>query len=107
MMKNMLRAAGFDSDRLTAHSLRHTSITIACKIAGLQEAQKLARHVDPATTEIYAHVLEREERDTENLVYNYAFHRENISTSQQEAIAIINRLPANKLELALTMLKTL
>lgn len=58
--KEAMRANGIDSPRLTAHSLRHTAITQALlKGATLQEAQELARHKDPKTTEIYAHNLDR------------------------------------------------
>lgn len=56
MLKEMLVTAGYDSDRLTAHSLRHTSGTGAHK-AGIDlfGVQHLMRHSDPATSEIYIH----------------------------------------------------
>ncbi len=55
-----MRAAGFDSERLTAHSLRHTAITQAL-LAGspLQEVQQFARHSSINTTQVYAHNLDR------------------------------------------------
>lgn len=54
MLKGVIVKAGFDSDRLTAHSLRATSATAAHE-AGLPlyEVQQLMGHCDPATTEIY------------------------------------------------------
>ena len=54
MLKDVLVSAGFDSDRLTAHSLRATAATAAFE-AGLTlfEVQQLMGHCDPATTEIY------------------------------------------------------
>lgn len=56
MLKNMLINAGYDSDRLTAHSLRHTSGTGAYKAGvDLYGVQHLMRHSDPATSEIYIH----------------------------------------------------
>lgn len=56
MLKEMLVNAGYDSDRLTAHSLRHTSGTGAHKAGiDLYGVQHLMRHCDPATSEIYIH----------------------------------------------------
>lgn len=54
MLKKLLVSNGFDSDRLTAHSLRATAATTAFE-AGLTlfEVQQLMGHCDPATTEIY------------------------------------------------------
>lgn len=61
IVKTALRSAGMDSDRLTAHSLRHTAITLALKGgATAQEAQLLARHSSIETTiRFYAHNIER------------------------------------------------
>ncbi len=59
--KEAMVQAGYDSDRLTAHSLRHTAVTLALIANGgnIQEAQQFARHASIATTQIYAHNLER------------------------------------------------
>ncbi len=60
IVKSSMRAAGIDSDRLTAHSLRHTAITFALLGgAGIQEAQAMARHSNINTTMIYAHNIQR------------------------------------------------
>jgi integrase/recombinase XerC len=58
--KQRLRDAGYDSDRLTAHSFRHSAITFAL-LGGLslQETQQFARHTNISSTLIYAHNLER------------------------------------------------
>lgn len=60
--KEAMVAAGYDSDRLTAHSLRHTAVTLALIANGgnIQEAQQFARHANISTTQIYAHNLERQ-----------------------------------------------
>lgn len=48
------------SNRITAHSLRHTAITLALQGgATIQEAQALGRHANVNTTMIYAHNLNR------------------------------------------------
>jgi integrase/recombinase XerC len=59
IIKERMRAAGFDSERLTAHSLRHTAITLSLLAgASLQEVQQFARHSSIDTTQIYAHNLD-------------------------------------------------
>ena len=60
IVKQLLRSMGLDSGRLTAHSLRHTSITLALQGgATIQEAQALGRHANINTTLIYAHNINR------------------------------------------------
>lgn len=74
IVKAALRAAGFDSERLTAHSLRHTAVTLAL-IGGatVQEAQQFARHKSIATTQIYAHNLEAMKNPCSGLVADSIF----------------------------------
>ncbi len=56
---NMIKA-GIDNRRITAHSLRHTAITLALMAgATIQEAQALGRHANINTTMIYAHNINR------------------------------------------------
>lgn len=69
IVKQALRNAGFDSPRLTAHSLRHTAVTLALMGgATLQEAQQYARHSRIETTQIYAHNLEASKNRCSRLV---------------------------------------
>lgn len=72
--KNALINAGYNSERLTAHSLRHTAITLSL-LGGktLQEAQEFARHSNIATTQIYAHNLERIKNNCEETIANAIF----------------------------------
>lgn len=52
--------AGLNSSRLTAHSMRHTGVTLSLlNGATLAEAQEYARHANIATTMIYNHALEK------------------------------------------------
>lgn len=56
IVKARMRAAGYDSDRLTAHSLRHTAVTLALMSGQkLEDVQLFARHASINTTLIYAH----------------------------------------------------
>ena len=106
MLKTLLVNAGYDSDRLTAHSLRHTSGTGAYMATGnIYLAQKHQRHADPATTEIYIHAEERDTRTTEQQVYNYYFRGEDERTAQQEALELIAALSPDKLEKVIDFIK--
>ena len=60
IVKTRLQQAGFDSDRLTAHSLRHTAVTLSL-LAGkdIAEVQQFARHANIATTMIYNHAIDK------------------------------------------------
>lgn len=59
MFKECFVKAGYDSDRLTAHSGRHTAATTAISVgASIHETQQLMGHCDPATTEIYVHTTD-------------------------------------------------
>lgn len=55
-VKKAFLAVGLNSSKWTAHSTRHTAVTLAIDAgATLLEAQQFARHLNPATTEIYYH----------------------------------------------------
>ena len=72
--KNAMINAGFNSNRLTAHSLRHTAVTLAL-LGGqsLQEVQHFARHNNISTTQIYAHNLDRMKSHCEQTISNAIF----------------------------------
>jgi len=61
IVKRRLQMAGYDNDRLCAHSLRHSAVTLAL-LAGqpLQEVQQFARHTSINTTLVYAHNIDKE-----------------------------------------------
>jgi len=58
--KSYMCEAGYNSERLTAHSLRHTAVTLSL-LSGrkLEEVQQFARHANIATTQIYNHALDK------------------------------------------------
>lgn len=60
IVKKRLQQAGYDSEKLTAHSLRHTAVTLSL-LAGkdITEVQQFARHANIATTMIYNHALDK------------------------------------------------
>lgn len=66
LVKSAMVKAGYNSDRLTAHSTRHTAVTLALLNGqSLQEVQQFARHANIATTQIYAHNLDRAKNQCE------------------------------------------
>lgn len=72
--KNALKNAGYDSVRLTAHSLRHTAITLAL-LAGrdITEVQQFARHANLNTTMIYNHALDQAKNGCSDAITNAIF----------------------------------
>ena len=72
--KNIFISAGYNSDRITAHSLRHTAVTLSL-MGGLpiDEVQQFARHKNISTTQIYAHNLDRMNNRSENTIANSVF----------------------------------
>lgn len=72
--KNAMQEAGFNSCRLTAHSLRHTAITLSL-MAGisLSDVQAFARHKCITTTMIYAHHVDRLKSACEDTICDAIF----------------------------------
>lgn len=74
MVKEHLQAIGLQSDRLTAHSLRHTAATLNLLHGGsLEETRQLLGHSNINTTLIYAHALERDKNNSENRIASAIF----------------------------------
>lgn len=73
LLKREMQRAGFNSDAITAHSLRHTAGTNVQQITGnLYLTQKYMRHSNPATTEIYLHInTENEENKIAEALYQF------------------------------------
>ena len=69
IIKETLRKIDIDDSRITAHSLRHTAVSLSIKNgASLIQAQAMARHSDPKTTMIYFHNHERIKSGAERYV---------------------------------------
>ena len=72
--KSAMIRAGFNSRRLTAHSLRHSAVTLAL-MAGvsLQDVSRFARHSNISVTMIYAHDVQRLKSRCESAISNAIF----------------------------------
>lgn len=74
IIKSRLRDAGYNSEMLTAHSLRHTAGTLNLLNGGsLEETQQLLRHSNINTTMIYLHHMERAKNMSEERIANVIF----------------------------------
>lgn len=98
MLKQAMQQAGFDSERITAHSLRHTAGTAVQELTGdIYTTQKYMRHSNPATTEIYLHNdTEKQETTIAQQLYNL-YHGTATDTGERLQM-IINRLNPAQLE---------
>lgn len=75
LVKDRLKAINLNSERLTAHSLRHTAATLNLLNGGsLEETQQLLNHSSINMVLIYAHNLEREKNDSEIRIANAIFN---------------------------------
>ena len=72
--KRAIRSAGYNSSRLSAHSLRHSAVTLSL-LGGmsLPEVQAFARHSSMNTTLIYSHAVDRIRSMCEDTVCNAIF----------------------------------
>lgn len=69
IVKNALKGCGLNSVKLTAHSLRHTAVTLSLLGgATIQETQAMARHANIETTMRYAHNINRVENAAEHKI---------------------------------------
>lgn len=73
-IKTALKRAGYDSEKMTAHSLRHSAITLAV-LGGndIQSVQQFARHADVSTTMIYYHEQNKLENKCSNTIADAIF----------------------------------
>ena len=75
IIKDRFRQSGFDSNKLTAHSIRHTTATLLLKSgADIYKTQHHLRHQDPKTTEIYININNKEQDTSELDIYNQVFN---------------------------------
>lgn len=72
--KAAMKDAGYNSERLTAHSFRHTAVTLSL-LAGkpIEEVRQFARHANIATTMIYNHALDKAKNGCSEAIANAIF----------------------------------
>ncbi len=99
MLKKAMQEAGYDSERITAHSLRHTAGTNVMELSGdLFTTQRYMRHSNPATTEIYLHNdTERQESQIARQLYDY-YHGTGTAGCRGRLEAVLDRLTPDQLD---------
>ena len=108
MLKDAMRRAGYDSERLTAHSLRHTAGTQVQELQGnIYLTQKYMRHSNPATTEIYLHNdTDRAEADIARQLYR-SYHGQSSTDTRDKLNRIAATLTPQQLEQLTALAQTM
>lgn len=93
MLKKAMQNAGYDSGRITAHSLRHSAAQAALQTSGgnIYTAQQYLRHASPATTEIYLHEDDQTERAQEKTaqgIYDL-YHGKDAADDKRARLALL------------------
>jgi len=108
-VKTILKNAGYDSERITPHSLRHTSGTSAYKVGNdLLSIQRLMRHSDPSTSEIYIHTDDDMQNEIQGrkAIYNYLYGDDDgVQSKRTELASMIQDIPADLLDDAIAALQ--
>lgn len=101
MLKRAMQQAGYNSDRLTAHSLRHTAGNAVMELTGdnLFITQTYMRHASPTTTEIYLHRdTEKQEAEIAQQLYNMYHGKAEADDDRAQLETIIDRMSAQQLQ---------
>ena len=92
LLKSIFKRAGFDSRKLTPHSLRHSSNMILYKITDdMEKVREHSRHSNISTTQIYINHFDRSKNDFEQQIFNELF-KVKTKTERKDMIEIINRM---------------
>ena len=108
LLKKAMQQAGYDSERLTAHSLRHTAGTQVQELQGnIYLTQKYMRHSNPATTEIYLHNdTDRAEADIARQLYR-SYHGQSTADPRDKLNRIAATLNPQQLEQLTALAQTM
>ena len=78
MVKRVLKDAGLENTRVTAHALRHTAATLhLLRGESLESTKAFLRHANMASTLIYAHHTKRMTDDSENQIDQFIMQEDN------------------------------
>lgn len=99
MLKQAMKEAGYNSEYLTAHSLRHSCGNAVMEMTGnLYAAQTYMRHSNPKTTEIYLHTdTEKQDAETAIDLYNL-FHGKSSTDAKTKLEKALTRLTPAQIE---------
>lgn len=101
MLKGAMQQAGYNSDRLTAHSLRHTTAANVMDMTGnnIYSTQQYLRHSSPKTTEIYLENDTTAQDETlATLLYKRFHGAEGEETKRAQIDLLLQRMNPEQLE---------
>ena len=107
IIKNRFKQSGYDSKKLTAHSIRHSTATILLKASenNIYKVQQHLRHTDPKTTEIYINLDNKDKDTSEQDIYNEVFNASEDKANLKELKNIINNLSSDEVKDVLSYIK--
>ena len=98
IMKTIFKENGFNSKKLTPHSLRHSSGSIYYDITGdIYKVKNHQRHSEITTTTIYIHTNEKKNDNSGQAIHNKLFSKET-SNQRENLQQTINSLSEDELE---------
>ncbi len=108
IVKNRFRASGFNSSKLTLHSLRHLTADATLKATdnNIYKTQHYLRHQQPITTEVYLTEQEDIDINLANDVYNTIFNASEIDKTK-ELRDTIGTLDVSEIDKVLNYIKGL
>lgn len=101
LFRRIFNSNGYNSKKLTFHSLRHTSGTTFYKITkDTYQVQKHQRHESLTSTEIYIHSYESNKDNSGQMIHNYIFKNKqsNEIKETQTMIELLNQEELSKVK---------
>lgn len=97
LFKTIFKQSGFNSKKLTAHSLRHSSGTIYYEMTGdIYKVKNHQRHSEITSTTIYIHNFDRKNDDSGQMIHNKIFNSTQ-GNIKEDLLQTINSLDEEKL----------
>lgn len=103
MLKGAMKEAGYNSPKLTAHSLRHTCGMGAMKASGgnLYDTQRYMRHASPVTTEVYLHDDQNEDSGLAERLWDHLHGGKEAESDREKMENVMDKMtPAQLAQLA-------
>ena len=97
LFKKIFKDCGFNSRKLTAHSLRHSSNFILYELTeDIEKVREHSRHKDISTTQIYINHQKRSKNNFEQQIYNELFRKDS-QKEREEIVLQVNQLSNEEL----------
>ena len=92
LLKTIFKDSGFNSKKLTPHSLRHSSNYILYELTeDIEKVREHSRHSNISTTQIYINHFDREKNNFEQEIFNQLY-KANTKEERRKIIELINQM---------------